>query len=274
MAAAVEIKPIAFFRTRKKHSYEAARQGAIDVSDEIGEIHFESRQNFEQALDGIEGFSHLWLLYQFHQNPNWKPKVMPPRGRTEKIGVFASRSPHRPNALGLSCVELIERDGLILRVQNFDLLNETPIFDIKPYIPYADSFPEARMGWLENLEKEKFEVQFSASAQLQLEFLKSLGLQELRNFILQQLQFDPLNSKKKRVHELSSAQDEQGPATNAVLAYRTWRAQFSVLAQNITVQDIFSGYASADLAPGAPDPYNDKDIHRQFLLKFPPSTAT
>jgi tRNA-Thr(GGU) m(6)t(6)A37 methyltransferase TsaA len=272
MAATVEVKPIAFFRTRKKHSYEAARQGAIDVSDEIGEIRFESQQNFEQALDGIEGFSHLWVLYQFHQNPNWKPKIMPPRGRSEKIGVFATRSPHRPNALGLSCVELIEREDLVLRVQNFDLLDETPIFDIKPYIPYADSFPDARVGWLADLDQEKYDVQFTPRAQAQIEFLKGLGIQELQNFLLQQLQFEPLNSKKKRVRLISHSQNEMNSTGTGVLAYRTWRAEFSILNRDVSIQNIFSGYTAEDLARNAEDPYRDKDSHRRFLAEFPPTS--
>jgi len=257
----VEIKPIAYFRTRKKHSFEAARQGAIDVSDEEGEIQFESKQNFEQALDGIEGFSHLWVMYQFHQNSNWKPKVMPPRGSHEKLGVFATRSPHRPNALGLSCVELMEREGLTLRVKNFDLLDGTPIFDIKPYIPYADSFPEAKIGWLEDIEEKKFTVQFSELAQLQIDFLKQHQIHELQNFLQQQLQFDPLNTKKKRLKLLSEA--------DGILAYRTWRAQFMVQDQVIRVQRIFSGYSTDDLNEAAADPYQDKDIHRAFLASFP-----
>ncbi|MGZ5280458.1 MAG: tRNA (N6-threonylcarbamoyladenosine(37)-N6)-methyltransferase TrmO [Pseudobdellovibrionaceae bacterium] len=256
----MEITPIAYFRTRKKHSYEAARQGAIDVSDEEGEIQFESKKNFEQALDGIEGFSHLWVMYQFHQNPNWKPKVMPPRGSSEKIGVFATRSPHRPNALGLSCVELVERDGLILRVKNFDLLDGTPIFDIKPYIPYADSIPEAKIGWLQNIEEAKFTVQFSEMAQAQIDFLKQHQVHELTNFLLQQLQFDPLNTKKKRLKILSK--------TEGTLAYRTWRAQFTVQDQGIQILKIFSGYSTDDLSNAGADTYQDKDIHRAFLERF------
>ncbi|MEZ0391566.1 MAG: tRNA (N6-threonylcarbamoyladenosine(37)-N6)-methyltransferase TrmO [Pseudobdellovibrionaceae bacterium] len=255
----MEIKPIAFFKTRKKQSYEAARQGSCDTSDEIGELHFLSQQQFDQALEGIEGFSHLWLIYQFHQNTNWKPKVLPPRGSDKKVGVFATRSPYRPNGLGLSCVELVERSGLILKVKNFDLLDETPIFDVKPYLSYADSFPSARMGWLEAIEKQKFEVKFSDAAKEQLEFLKSQGLLELENFLVQQLSFEPLNSKKKRVQILSDQE--------AVLAYRTWRAQFQIQETQIEIQNLFSGYSQQDLNQ-LEDTYQDKALHRLFQSQF------
>jgi tRNA (adenine37-N6)-methyltransferase len=261
MEKAVEIKPIATFRTRKKNAYEAARQGAADHSDELGEIHFESQQNFEQALEGIEGFSHLWIVYQFHHNPNWKPMVSPPRGTEKKIGVLATRSPHRPNALGLSCVELVERNGLVLKVKNFDLLDQTPVFDIKPYLPYADSVPDAKLGWLENIETQKHRVQFSKLAEAQIQDLKEMGVSELRNFLLQQLQFDPLNTKKKRVRVISE--------THAVLAYRTWRAWFSREGSEILVEKLTSGYKTGDLGGQSEDPYHDKENHRQFLSRYP-----
>lgn len=257
----MEISPIAFFRTRKKQAFEAARQGVADTSTEEGEIQFLSQKNFEQALDGIEGFSHLWILYQFHQNPNWKPKVMPPRGSDRKVGVFATRSPYRPNALGMSCVEFVSREDLILRVKNFDLLDETPIFDIKPYIPYADSFPQATTGWLSGIESQAFQVQFSELALRQIDFLKGHQIQELQNFLQQQLQYDPMNPKKKRLRLLSEM--------SGILAYRTWRAQFTLAEKTIRVEKIFSGYDSYELTSEAPDPYQDKQIHRAFANQFP-----
>lgn len=251
----MEVRPIAIFKTRKTQPYEAARQSTADLSDEIGEIHFQPGQQFEQALDGIESFSHLWIIYQFHQNTNWKPKVLPPRGSDQKVGVFASRSPYRPNSLGLSCVELVERKGLILRVRNFDLLNDTPIFDVKPYVSYADSFPQARLGWLEGIENQRFEIQLSPKAQSQIDFLAGLGIAELKNFLIQQLSFDPLNSKKKRVEILAER--------SGILAYRTWRARFEIFEQMIEIKEIFSGYSDQELNHPE-DPYKDKDLHRKF----------
>ena len=118
---------------------------------------FEPAYRDPEALRGIEGFSHLWLIWQFSENlrqaGDWSPTVRPPRlGGNARMGVFATRSPFRPNSLGLSCVRLlaVERDaerGLVLRVGGADLMDGTPIFDVKPYVPYADAHPEALSGF-------------------------------------------------------------------------------------------------------------------------------
>lgn len=258
METSVELKPIAYFHTRKAQPYEAARQATSEISDEIGEIRFDSGQQFEQALEGIESFSHLWVIYQFHRNPSWKPKVLPPRGSQQKIGVFATRSPYRPNALGMSCLELVEKKGLVLKVRNFDLLNETPIFDIKPYVSYADSFPKANLGWLDGIEDQRFDIEFSPRASSQICFLSQSGLPEFKNFLIQQLSFDPLNSKKKRVEVLSERQ--------GTLAYRTWRAKFEVYDRVIEIKNIHSAYTESEMA-SPEDPYMDKHLHRSFLAQ-------
>ncbi|PIS10294.1 MAG: tRNA (N6-threonylcarbamoyladenosine(37)-N6)-methyltransferase TrmO [Bdellovibrio sp. CG10_big_fil_rev_8_21_14_0_10_47_8] len=258
----LNLESIATFFCDKKTPAEAARQASVDTSAELGEIRFRSGLQFEQALEDIEGFSHLWLIYSFHLHPHqWKPKVLPPRGSEKKVGVFATRSPYRPNSLGLSCVKLVERKGLILRVQSFDLLDQTPILDIKPYLSYSDSFPDASMGWLQGIQEQKLTIQLSTLAETQLQFLEDLGLREFRNVILQQLSFDPLNSQKKRVHQLNSSQ--------AVLSYKTWRVFFkpSLHEQLIQIQEIRSGYNAKELAD-LQDPYQDRALHLQFLAKF------
>ena len=127
-------------------------------------IEFLPGNNFEQALDDIEGMERLWLIYLFHRNQGWKPKVMPPRG-DKKRGLFATRSPHRPNSIGMSCVRLESREGRKLWVSEYDLLDRTPILDVKPYLPYADSFPDAKTGWLEGLEDDEFEIEWSAESE-------------------------------------------------------------------------------------------------------------
>ncbi len=252
----MKIKPIAIFKCSKKSPYEAARQGSIDTASEIGEIHFSQGQNFEQALEDLEGFSHLWLIYQFHHNDSWNPKVLPPRGSQTKKGVFATRSPYRPNPIGISCVEMIDRKGLVITVKGFDLLDETPIWDIKPYLPYSDSFPEATTGWLQEIELEKLTVSFAPEAQEALTWLSNKGLDQLQNFLIQQLQYEPLNKHKKR---LSPASNPNG----AILAYRTWRAQFSVHGQCVLVEKIFSGYRPEELS-STEDKYQDKSLHIAF----------
>ena len=129
-------------------------------------IVFEPEYRDENALRGLEGFSHIWLIWQFSGNlrDGWSPTVRPPRlGGNERVGVFATRSPFRPNPLGLSCVKLerIEYNtpqGPVLHVSGADLMDTTPIFDIKPYIPYADAHPEAKAGFASEAPKEKLKV--------------------------------------------------------------------------------------------------------------------
>ena len=129
-------------------------------------IIFEEAFRDESALRGLEEFSHLWLIWGFSQNAetNWSPTVRPPRlGGNKRVGVFATRSPFRPNNLGLSCVKLekVKNDknlGNILVVSGVDLLDNTPIYDIKPYIPYSDCKPDAKGSFGEALKDEKIDV--------------------------------------------------------------------------------------------------------------------
>ena len=121
-----------------------------------------------EAVRGLEGFERIWLIWQFHQalREGWSPTVRPPRlGGNQRVGVFATRSPFRPNALGLSALRLegIEDHpdlGPVLRVAGADLVDGTPIFDIKPYIPYADSYPDSRSGFADAVERRKLRVEF------------------------------------------------------------------------------------------------------------------
>lgn len=148
------MKIIAHIQSDFDSKFGIPRQSGL-VSELISTIVFEPEYRVADALRGLEGFSHLWLIWDFseaHRN-NWSPTVRPPRlGGNERMGVFATRSPFRPNPIGLSCVEIaaIElntTNGPIIRVKGADLMNGTPIFDIKPYLPFADSHPEAKGGF-------------------------------------------------------------------------------------------------------------------------------
>lgn len=147
------IHPIARMRGDFAGRFGIPRQAGV-VEELESYVVFEPEYRRAEALRGIEGFSHLWLIWQFSENRrrDWSPTVRPPRlGGNVRLGVFATRSPFRPNALGLSCVRLlaVEKgpEGLMLRVGGADLMDGTPIFDIKPYIPYADCKPEASCGF-------------------------------------------------------------------------------------------------------------------------------
>ena len=147
------IKAIARIRSDFPTKFGIPRQAGI-VEELEARIVFEPEYRNPDALRGLEGFSHIWLIWQFSQavREDWSPTVRPPRlGGNTRMGVFATRSPFRPNALGLSCVRLLgiedTEEGRTLRVAGADLMDGTPIFDIKPYIPYADCKPEAASGF-------------------------------------------------------------------------------------------------------------------------------
>lgn len=161
----MEIKPIAYIKTDFKEKFGIPRQSGI-VEEIKGKIIFEKPFRNPDAIRGIEEYSHLWLIFDFSKNhrDNWSPTVRPPRlGGNTRVGVFATRSPFRPNNLGLSCVKLegIKEDkilGCILVVSGVDLLDNTPIYDIKPYIPYSDCKRDATGSFSENFKNYKIKV--------------------------------------------------------------------------------------------------------------------
>ena len=161
------IEPIAYIRTDFPEKFGVPRQSGLAESL-TGRIVFEPAYRNVAALRGLEGFSHLWLIWEFSANRKtageWQPTVRPPRlGGNRHMGVFATRSPFRPNPLGLSCVEFEAidyntADGPTIIVKGADLMDGTPIYDIKPYIRYADSRPEAVCGYVDSLDEGHLDV--------------------------------------------------------------------------------------------------------------------
>ena len=164
----MEIKPIARIKTEFPEKFGVPRQSGL-AKDLRGKIVFEPQYRNPDALRGLEGFSHIWLIWEFSANRTtreWQPTVRPPRlGGNTHLGVFATRSPFRPNPLGLSCVEidsidLHTEDGPVITVKGADLMDGTPIYDIKPYIRYADSRQQAVCGYVETLKERSLKVVF------------------------------------------------------------------------------------------------------------------
>nr|AHF24519.1 paral putative regulator [uncultured bacterium Contig28b] len=158
------MKIIARIRNDYDTKFGVPRQSGL-VNEVISTIVFEPEYRAEEALRGIEEFSHLWLIWSFDRvsREEWSPTVRPPRlGGNKRIGVFATRSPYRPNPIGLSCVRLVGtekgNEATVLRVAGADLMNGTPIYDIKPYLPYADCRPDATGGFTDTAEKRQVRV--------------------------------------------------------------------------------------------------------------------
>ena len=149
----MQIKPIAFIHNDFTSKFAIPRQSGL--TDIKSEIVFEKEYADENAVRGLEDFSHIWLIWGFSENvrDNHSLTVRPPRlGGNTRVGVFASRSPFRPNNLGLSCVKLESVGKGVITVSGADLMNGTPIYDIKPYIPYSDAYPDASGGFTDNNE--------------------------------------------------------------------------------------------------------------------------
>ena len=211
-----EFEPIGFVSTCFKEKFGIPRQSGL-TSHARGVVKLKDDPNLRTALRGIETFSHLWLVFVFHEHGsrNWKPSIRPPRlGGAKKVGVLASRSPHRPNPIGLSAValegvDLEAKGGPEIFVRGVDLLDGTPILDVKPYIPYADSLPDANAGWA-NEPISRIEVEFSEEAEVALALrlsrepvsgsglLGASGYTNLKALIVEMLELDPRPAFQKR----------------------------------------------------------------------------
>lgn len=205
------IEPIGIIQSPYKEKFAVPRQPRL-VPAASARVKLSGTANSPEAVRGIEQFSHLWLLFLFDQNldAGWKPTVRPPRlGGNERVGVFASRSTFRPNGIGMSAVELkgVSKQGeqIYLELGSVDLVDGTPIIDIKPYIPYSDSIPEAQGGYAEQAPEQAL-VQFSNQAEQTLQ-KRATGAHE-REVIAQVLAQDPRPAYKK------SRADEKQYAVN------------------------------------------------------------
>lgn len=148
-------RPIGTLRSPYARRIDAPHQGTVTAGTESGEQASATLELAEwldeTTLQDLDGFERLWLIYALHRSEGWRSTVKPPRGGPKR-GVLATRAPHRPNPIGLSAVELVKVAGRTLHLRGVDLLDGTPVLDIKPYVPYADAFPDARAGWIDELD--------------------------------------------------------------------------------------------------------------------------
>ena len=191
-----DFAPIGIVHSPFKEKFGVPRQPGI-VTAARATLELLPPYDREEALEGLSGFSHLWLVFVFHASAGqgWRPTVRPPRlGGNARVGVFASRSTFRPNPIGLSVVELVgygREDGrLVLHVQGADLIDGTPVLDIKPYVPYADSIPRARGGFAGDAPEARLSVLFTPEAEAQL-VAREVRYPQLRELITQVLAADP-----------------------------------------------------------------------------------
>lgn len=148
-------RPIGILRSPYSRRIDAPHQSTVVEGTQSGEFALATLELEdwleERVIQDLDGFDRLWLIFAFHMSEGWKSSVKPPRGGPKR-GVLATRSPHRPNSIGLSAVELIKIEGRVLHLRGVDLLDGSPVLDIKPYVPYADAFPDAKAGWIDELD--------------------------------------------------------------------------------------------------------------------------
>lgn len=271
MLAPVTFTPIGVVRTPFSDRVSAPRQAAAAVGVK-GTIELESGRDFEHALEDLEGWDRLWVVFCFHLNDGWRPKVLPPRSAGKRRGVFSTRSPHRPNPIGLSVVRLTGVRGLVLDVEDLDIVDGSPVLDLKPYVPYADAFPEARTGWLESLTpgggamigaqqeardpEPGFEVVWSALAGEQAAWLEQEHGIDLISRVNAVLTLGPQPHPYRRI---------KAEGAGFRLAVKDWRARFRVEGRVVTVEAIASGYRPAELATSLEPAVI---VQRAFVARF------
>lgn len=255
-ASSLMVTPIGVARTPFLDRASAPRQPSA-ARGARGTIVMRSDARLEHGLSDLATFERIWVLFWFHLNLGWKPKVRPPRSE-ERRGVFATRSPYRPNPIGMSVLRLDRIDGLTLHVLDVDLVDGTPVLDIKPYLPYSDAFPDSGHGWLEGPPSDpgpRFEVRLSALAERQLERIRELSSEDLGARLREVLATGPTPHPYRRIRRT-----EEG----YVIAVRDYRARFTLEGPLVLVDRIHTGYRRRELAPGGGAP----DEHRRYVEEF------
>ncbi|MFO0592079.1 MAG: tRNA (N6-threonylcarbamoyladenosine(37)-N6)-methyltransferase TrmO [Polyangiaceae bacterium] len=260
------VRPIGVVRSPFTEKRSAPRQPAA-ARDVVGRIELTASPGMEHAACDLESCTHLWVVFWFHEAHDFRPKVLPPRSAGERRGVLATRSPHRPNPIGLSVVRLDRVEGLTLHIRDVDMLDGTPVLDVKPYVPYTDSVPEARVGWLTPLVEDEappaedagaridgaapieaktsardpergFEVVFEGRALAALEVLRVEFGVDLEASIRSVLVLGPQPHPYRRIRKVDGG---------LVLAVKDWRARFAAEGRRIRVTSIETGYRPRQL---------------------------
>lgn len=241
-------RPIGFVRSQTKGKGLLEHQPDAEHS-RGGVIELIGGHDFEVALCDLEGFSRIWLLWWFHRNVGWRPKVLPPRGRVGRRGLFATRAPYRPNPIGLTSVPLLEVRGRKLYIGPHDLLDGTPILDIKPYLPSYDVFADEREGWLETLaEASDYTLIFTARAREQLDWLGVHYHPDFPSRVERLLSLDPYPHKTRRITRLPGEYR---------LGCGAWRVFFQIEGRQVVIDRVGSALYEPTDNPEAP-------IHRRF----------
>jgi tRNA-Thr(GGU) m(6)t(6)A37 methyltransferase TsaA len=263
------LDPIGFLRSPLATKVQAARQPRA-AAGTPARIELLPGRNFEHALEDLGNWELIWVIFWFHLNSGWRPKVLPPRSTTGRKGVFATRSPHRPNPIGMSVVRLERVDGLILHIRDTDMLDGTPVLDLKPYVAYTDAHPGAGNGWLEDASRpdtpaqpadpvRAYGVQFEVLAAEQARWIEGHSGLTIRERIESTLALGPAPHPYRRIRRLDEGMQ---------LSVKEWRVDFTVVEREVRVINIYSGFRASQLDAGGADA--SLRLHREFIAIWPP----
>ena len=259
------LQPIGFIRTQKQVKFQARHQPA-EEAEENNVLELLPVCNYEQALRDLAGFERVWLLWWFHRNTTWRPLVLPPRGPAKRRGVFATRSPHRPNPLGMTPVRLLGVEGRRLIIGPCDLVDGTPVFDIKPYIASYDAFPEAKAGWIDEVDEElaqppRFTVSLSALAEEQACWLRENWNVDFTARLVELLARDPSVHRTRRITRRG--------ASLRVIGCGAWRAVFGVEGDVVNVLALEPGFPPRFLTRAGYEDVPDREAQMAFFVRWP-----
>ena len=256
MSKSLTLEPIGVARTPFGERADAPRQPRAGGSPASGRIELFAGCGYEDALADLASWDHIWVLFWFDRHEGWHPKVRPPRSSVKR-GVFSTRSPRRPNPIGLSALRLTRVEGLVLHVEDIDLLDGTPVLDIKPYVAFTDALPDASAGWLTSPDDPgpSFTVEVSELARAQLDFLADHGV-ELEPRVRAVLSTGPSPHAYRRIRR-----DDASGAW--MLAVKDWRVTFRVEGTTVAVEHITTGYRPSQLF-GTEAP----EVHRAFVERW------
>ena len=262
------LEPIGYVRSELATKVEAARQPRAALGTPA-RIELLPGRNLEHALEDLAGWELVWVIFWFHLNAGWRPKVLPPRSTTGRKGVLSTRSPHRPNPLGLSVVRLERVDGLTLHIRDADMLDGTPVLDLKPYVAYTDAHPDAGNGWLEDAVRPlvrsqphdpvtPYLVRFDPLATEQASWIECHTGLAIRERIESTLALGPEPHPYRRIRSFE---------TWMQLSVKEWRVRFIVVAREVRVMEIHSGFRPSQIARGGTEGALLR--HREFLDLWP-----
>ncbi|MET0389285.1 MAG: tRNA (N6-threonylcarbamoyladenosine(37)-N6)-methyltransferase TrmO [Polyangiales bacterium] len=272
-APTLTLTPIGIVHSPWRDKQSAPRQPS-EARDVTGQIEVYPRAELLDALADLDAWSHIWVVFWFHLNDGFLPKVLPPRS-SKKRGLFSTRAPYRPNPIGLSVLRLDRVEGSTLHVRDLDIVDQTPVLDIKPYVAYVDAVSGANAGWLETTGDPPapelaaspapagpaFHVDFDAHANEQLDWLVPRCAFDLRAAVLGVLRAGPAPHAYRRIRAFDGY---------SVLGVKDFRVHFRVAGPHIVVFRIATGYRARVLA----DPHAEAReqtplaVHRELVARF------